>query len=65
VQRIPPPVNIGFLDPETLLFLSNRSLIILNEAEWIMFLTHYSSENLVMLGIEPGISESVARNSDH
>jgi hypothetical protein len=30
-----------------------------------MFQTHYLSENLVAPGIEPGISGSVARNSDH
>jgi hypothetical protein len=29
------------------------------------FQTHYFSENLIALGIEPGTSGSVARNSDH
>jgi hypothetical protein len=29
------------------------------------FQTHYFSETLVALGLEPGISGSVARNSDH
>jgi hypothetical protein len=36
-----------------------------HEAEWNPFQTHYFSENLVAMGIEPGISGSVARNSDH
>jgi hypothetical protein len=31
------------------------------EAEWTRFQTHYCSENLVALGIEPGTSGSVAR----
>jgi hypothetical protein len=30
-----------------------------------LFQTHYFSENLVAPGIELGISDSVARNSDH
>jgi hypothetical protein len=36
-----------------------------HEAEWTPFQTHYFSENLVALGIEPGTSGSVARNYDH
>jgi hypothetical protein len=36
-----------------------------HEAEWTPFQTLYFSENLVAPGIEPGISESVANNSDH
>jgi hypothetical protein len=36
-----------------------------HEAEWTPFQTHYFSENLVALGVEPGTSGSVARNSDH
>jgi hypothetical protein len=36
-----------------------------HEAEWTPFQTHYFSENLVVPGIEPGTSVSVARNSDH
>jgi hypothetical protein len=35
------------------------------EAECTSFQTHYFSKNLVAPGIEPGISGSVARNSDH
>jgi hypothetical protein len=36
-----------------------------HEAEWTPFQTHYFSENLVVPGIEPEASGSVARNSDH
>jgi hypothetical protein len=36
-----------------------------HEAEWTPFQTHYFSEILIALGIELGISGSVARNSDH
>jgi hypothetical protein len=36
-----------------------------HEAEWTPFQTHYLSEILVVPGIEPGTSGSVARNSDH
>jgi hypothetical protein len=32
---------------------------------WSPFYTHYFSENLEVLGIDPGTSASVARNSDH
>jgi hypothetical protein len=50
-------VNVGFLDPEPLLFHS--------KVEWTPFQTHYLSENLVAPEIEPGTSESVVGNSDH
>jgi hypothetical protein len=36
-----------------------------HEAEWILFQTYYSSENLVAPVREPRTSGSVARNSDH
>jgi hypothetical protein len=36
-----------------------------HEAEWTPFQTHYFSEILVTLGIEPGTSGSVAINSGH
>jgi hypothetical protein len=36
-----------------------------HEVEWTPFQTLYFSENLVLPGIEPGTSGSVARNSDH
>jgi hypothetical protein len=58
-QRIPTAINLGFLDPEPLLFHSSSSSVIL-----IPFQTHFS-ENLVASGIERGISGSVAWNSDH
>jgi hypothetical protein len=35
-----------------------------HEAEWTPFQTYYL-ENLVVPGIEPGASRSIARNSDH
>jgi hypothetical protein len=40
--------------PEPLRFISSRSSVILNEAEWTPFQTHYYSENLVSPGIELG-----------
>jgi hypothetical protein len=58
-------VNLGFLEPESLLFNSSSSSVILNEAEWTPFQTHYFSENLVAPEIKPGTSGSVGRNSDH
>jgi hypothetical protein len=36
-----------------------------HEDEWTPFQNHYFSENLVVPGIEPGTSGSVARNSDN
>jgi hypothetical protein len=58
-------VNLGFLDPEPLLFYSSSSSVIFNEAEWTTFQTHYFSENLLAPEIEPETSGSVVRNSDH
>jgi hypothetical protein len=55
---------LGFLDRSRNYFFQ----VVLNcthEAEWTPFQTHYFSENPVVPGIEPGASESVARNSDH
>jgi hypothetical protein len=46
-------------------FLSTNSSFILSRAEWTPFQTHCYSENLVVPGIEPGISGLAARNSDH
>jgi hypothetical protein len=48
---------------EPQLFFS-KLLIYPYEAEWTPFQIHYYSENLVVLGIEPGTSGPVARNSD-
>jgi hypothetical protein len=54
-----------FSSSKPLLFLPSSTSVVLNEAEWTTFQTHYFSENLVAPGIEPGTSGSVARNSDH
>jgi hypothetical protein len=43
----------GISRPEPLLFLSNSSTVVLNEAERTSFQAHYFSENLVAPGIEP------------
>jgi hypothetical protein len=49
---------LGFLDRSR--YYSKLLLICIHEAE-----THYYSENLIVPGIEPGTSGSVARSSDH
>jgi hypothetical protein len=64
-QRTPTAVNLGFLDPEPLLFHSSSSSVILTRLSGPPFQTHYFPENLVSLGIEPRTSGSVSRNSDH
>jgi hypothetical protein len=46
-------INFGFLDQDDYFSIQ------------VSFQTHYFSENLVVPGIEPGTSGSVARNSDH
>jgi hypothetical protein len=43
---------LGFLDKEPL--LQSISSIVLGEAEWTPFQTHYFSENLVAPEIKPG-----------
>jgi hypothetical protein len=45
--------------------LPNTSSFILMRLNGPPFQTHYFSENLVALGIEPGTSGSEIRNSDH
>jgi hypothetical protein len=60
----PAAVNSVFLT-EVATFSFKQLLSYPDEAEWTPFQTHYFSENLVALGIEPGTSGSVARNSDH
>jgi hypothetical protein len=45
--------------------LSSSSSFILTRAEWTPFQTHWYSEILAAPGIEPRISGSAARNSDH
>jgi hypothetical protein len=54
---------LGFLDQRRF-FFPMQLLNCTHEAEWTLFQTHYFSENLVVLGIEPETSGSVARNSD-
>jgi hypothetical protein len=45
---------LDFLDwSRSLPFLSSSSSVVLNEAEWAPFQTHYFSENLIAPGIEP------------
>jgi hypothetical protein len=60
-QWIPTAVNLGFLDWSHYFSIQ----VAPHEAEWTPFQTHYYSENLVALGIEPWISGSVARICDH
>jgi hypothetical protein len=60
----PTAVNINFLDLEPLLFHSSSSSVTLTKLSGPPFQTHYFSENLVVPRIEPGVSGSVARNSD-
>jgi hypothetical protein len=63
-QRIPTVVNLGFLD-RSRYFSFKQLLSCPHEAEWTPFQTPCFSENLEALEIEPGTSESVAKNSDH
>jgi hypothetical protein len=58
-------VNLGFLDPEQLLFHSNSFSVILTRLSGPRSRPTTSQKNFVAPGIEPGISESVARNFDH
>jgi hypothetical protein len=64
-QQIPVAVNLGFLDPEPLLFYSGSSLVILTRLSGPRSRHTTSEKNLVAPGMEPGISGSVARNPDH
>jgi hypothetical protein len=50
---------------EPLLYLPSSSSNCTLEAEWTPFQTHYFSENVVLPGIEPRTSGSLARNSGH
>jgi hypothetical protein len=63
-QRISSVVFPGF-ETRVATFSSKQLLNCTNKAEWTPFQTHYYSEKLVVLGIKPGTSGSVARNSDH
>jgi hypothetical protein len=55
---------LGFIDWSRYFFFQVAPQLY-SEAEQTPIQTHYFSENLVALGIEPGTSESVARNSGH
>jgi hypothetical protein len=59
-QRNPKAI-FSISRPDSLLFIPNSSSAICM-AEWTPFQTHYFSENLVVPGIEPGTSGSVAKN---
>jgi hypothetical protein len=48
-----------------LLSVASQNSLATHKAEWTPFQTHYVSENLVALGIEPETSGYIARNSDH
>jgi hypothetical protein len=50
----PYGIILGFLDLEPLLAFSKYLLNCTHEAEWTPFQIHYFSENLLVLGIEPG-----------
>jgi hypothetical protein len=52
---------IGFIVRNRYFFFQ----VVPHEAEWIPFQTHCFSENPVAPGMKPGISGSVAKNSDH
>jgi hypothetical protein len=59
----PTIVKLGFLERSR--YLSFKQLLIYpQEAEWHPFQTDYYSENVMALGIEPGTSGTVERNSD-
>jgi hypothetical protein len=45
---------LGFLDRSRYYFSFKQLLSCGHQAEWTPFQTHYFSENLVVLGIEPG-----------
>jgi hypothetical protein len=55
----------GFLRPYSRFSRPEQLLNCTHEAEWTPFQTHFFLENLIVPGIEPGTSGSVARNSDH
>jgi hypothetical protein len=59
----PTAVYLSFLDRSR--YFSFKWLLILTRAEWTPFQTHYYSENLVALEIEPGTFGLAARNSGH
>jgi hypothetical protein len=60
----PKTVNLDFLNPETLLFRSSSSSVILTRLSEPRSRPTTSQKTLVAPGIEPGTPGSVARNSD-
>jgi hypothetical protein len=65
-RNIPPGHYALFYTLEQLLFIQVTPLLnYSHEAEGGPFQIRYFSENLLAVGIEPEISGSVARNSDH
>jgi hypothetical protein len=58
-------VNLNFLHPEPLLFHSSSSSVILTRLSGLCSRPTTTQEDLVAPGIEPEISGSVARISDH
>jgi hypothetical protein len=64
ISRTGTAVHLGFC-AEAANFSFKYFLSYPHEAKWTPFQTHYSLENLVAPGIEPGPSGSVASNSDH
>jgi hypothetical protein len=61
----PTAVNLSFLDQSRHYFFFQVAPHLCSEAEWTLFQTHQYSGNLVAPEIEPGTTESAARNSDH
>jgi hypothetical protein len=57
-------INLGFLDEATT-FSFKELLTYPHEAEWTPFQTQYVSENLLVPGMKPRTSRSLARNYDH
>jgi hypothetical protein len=55
--------NLSFLDRSRYFFF-HPAHVYPQEAEWVPFQIHCYSENLVAPGIEPGTSDSTAKNSD-
>jgi hypothetical protein len=64
VKRMHTAVKLGFLDRSHYFFFQ-VSPQLSSEVEWTPFKTHYWSGNLIVPGIKPVTSGSVARNSDH
>jgi hypothetical protein len=46
--------NLGILHRSRYFFFQVAPSLVLKQMEWTQFRTHYFSENLIALGIEPG-----------